>query len=226
MTQLFELRWNALLAEPADADRAAQVQELAGWLGGSVGAYLAPNELLVSPLVRASWLGRLNASAADAQPWRQAYSTLGALEDYADPVWLGLQRALALEERPELSDGADARLAAWRELAALLDPKRADHALLSVVCEYFIGYPADEADARRRSDMLRGALRRDFKLAEPHWLADSDADSFAAYCIGLRGQYTDRRQAERWLEEAATGDSAGALTLLKGRAARWLPIAR
>lgn len=226
MTRLFELRWESLMADPTNPARVTSVQELAGWLAGSIGSYLTPHDELLSPLVRASWLGRLGASAADAQPWQQARQRLLALSQHSEATGLRLQLALTAEERPELSEGPEARVAAWRELAAGLDLTRAEHAMLAVVCEYFIGYPADEADARRRSELLRSALRRDFKLHETFWFADADADAFASYCIGLRGHNTDRRQAERILEDAAAGKAPGALALLKGRAGRWLPVAR
>jgi hypothetical protein len=220
MVRLFELRWKGLESEAPDL---AAMAEAADWLAASVGGYGVDESRLTAPLVRASWAGRLGSGPGDTGLWARAGDWLAAAETAgADEVWIAFVRALMNEERPE--GRGEARVQGWRDLAARLELTDPRHGVLSAAAEYFIGTPLDAADQNRRNDALRRALRRELREVEPFWFGDAGPDRLADYMIAMHEDSTDRNAAIARLEAAADAPDAGALSLLKGRADRWLPV--
>ncbi|MBZ0137922.1 MAG: serine/threonine protein kinase [Planctomycetes bacterium] len=220
MVRLFELRWEVLAG---DDSVLAPLTEVADWLAGSVGGYGVDNRLLITPLVRACWAGRMGSGPGDMALWRRAGMWLESVEAAgADAVWVELLRALMNEERPE--GLGEARIMAWRELAARLKTDDPRYGVLSAVAEYFIGAPVDEADLKRRNDILRRALRKELVEVPAFWLGDAGPDRLADYCIAMVEDNFDREAAVTRLENAAAAPNAGVIRLLKGRASAWLPI--
>lgn len=219
MVRLFELRWENLDDE---AER-AQLAGVADWLAGSVNGYGVDNNLLVTPLVRACWMGRLASSPTEMALWRRAESWLRAAGNAgADETWLELLQALMNEERPE--GLGDARVEAWRELAGKLKIDDPRFGVLSAVAEYFIGSPVDAADLKRRNDALRRALRKELVEVPAFWFGEAGPDRLADYCIALVEADIDREGATNRLEATAASPDAGIIRLLQNRAAAWLPI--
>ncbi|MCA8936979.1 MAG: serine/threonine protein kinase [Planctomycetes bacterium] len=224
MVLLFEQRWETLDSEAAELD---QLVEVADWLSRTAGTYGVDDSILIAPLVRANWLGRLISGPGDRTSWDRATDWLDAAKRAeGDDVWLELQEALMGEERPEYSGTTESRVAKWRALAAKLTLEDPRHGVLSAICEYFIGSPLDAQDLKRRNDVLRRALRNELKDVPGFWFGDIGAQQLAEYCIALYAAPIDREGAVASLEEAADAASAGALVLLKDRAEQWLPIPR
>ncbi|MCB9933276.1 MAG: serine/threonine protein kinase [Planctomycetes bacterium] len=218
---LFRLRWESLSAE---APNTAGLAEAADWLAASVDGYGVDNSRLIEPLLRAAWMGRLASEPAQpsllakAGKWLEAAAQAGA-----EPVLIEFQRALMNQERPR-GVTADQRIEQWRALAEQLTLDQPGHGVLSAVSDFFIGSPLDAADQERRNGVLRRALRRELGGQPTFWFADADADHLAEYCIALNEASSNRESAVERLEAAASRSGAGALALLRGRAARWLPI--
>lgn len=220
LATLFGLRWESLAT---DAPNTTGLAEAADWLALSAGGYGVDDKLLVEPLLRAAWMGRLASEPAEPALLDKVERWLNAAEQAgADPVLLEFQRALMLQERPRGTTG-DQRIENWRKLADRLQLDEPGHGVLSAVSDYFIGSPLDAADQARRNDVLRRALRREWGETGAFWFADANADLLADYCIALQEAPANREAAVERLEAAAR-KGAGALSLLKGRAARWLPI--
>ncbi|MCA8915662.1 MAG: serine/threonine protein kinase [Planctomycetes bacterium] len=221
MVQLFELRWESISGA---APNTSGIADAADWLAAVVQGYGVDNTLLIEPLVRAAWMGRLASEPADPTLWNKADTWLNAAADAgASPIWLEFQRALMQFERPRGISIED-RIDAWRELAAKLDVSEPDNGVLIAVSDYFIGSPTDPGDQTRRNDVLLRALRREFNEAPAWWYGAADADTMADYCIALFEAQSSREAAATRLEKAAARKGAGALALLKGRANRWLPF--
>lgn len=220
LVNLFNLRQESLAA---DAPNTAGLSQAADWLALSAGGYGVDDGLLIEPLLRAAWIGRLASEPADPALWDKAERWLEAAERAgADPLFLEFQRALMQHERPRGTTG-DQRIERWRALAERLQMDQPGHGVLSAVSDFFIGSPLDAADFERRNGVLRRALRREVGEAPAYWFADAGADLLADYCIALQQSAGNREAAIERLETAARR-AAGPLALLRGRAARWLPI--
>ncbi|MCB9895791.1 MAG: serine/threonine protein kinase [Planctomycetes bacterium] len=221
MNQLFDLRWESVSGA---APNTTGIADVADWLASSVQGYGVDNQLLIEPLVRAAWMGRLASEPLDQALWVKAGAWLQAAEDAgADPVWIGFERALMQFERPRGISLED-RIEAWRTLAGELDVSEPSHGVLIAVSDYFIGSPTGSNDQSRRNDVLLRAVRREFDGAPAWWFGANDADTVADYCIALYEAQSDRSAAAARLEKAANRKNAGVLALLKGRANRWLPF--
>ena len=224
MARLFELRWQKLGSEDADL---VATSDTADWLARSGSAWGTDRNLLIAPLVRANWLGRLGSTSTDRALWDRGQGWLSAARSAgADETWLDLLQALMNEERPEFSGNTEARIEAWRALAAKLELDDPRHGVLSAICEYFIGTPIDPSDLLRRNDVLRRALRKELKEVPTFWFGDAGADRVADYCIALYTAPAAREDAAKALEKVADSRNAGVLVLLKDRAEQWLPISR
>ena len=220
MVRLFELRWESLASDEPELN---ELREVTDWLSESVDGYGVDNSLLITPLVRACWMGRLASRPGDLALWLRAEDWLSAAGDAgADEIWVEFIRALMKEERPE--GRGDARVEAWRDLAAKLRLDDPRFGVLSAVSEFFIGSPVDSTDLKRRSDVLRRALRQELAEVPAFWFGDTGPDRLADYCIAMVEDGLDREAAIQRLETAAEAPSSGVLGLLRGRAAEWLPI--
>ena len=220
MIRLFDLRMESLETNEPELDELIEVTD---WLAGSVDGYGVDNALLVRPLVRGCWAGRMTAGPTNMAPWRRATGWLNAAQQAgADEVWVDLLRALMNEERPE--GLGDARIEAWRDLASRLSIEDPRFGVLSAVAEYFIGAPVDELDLSRRNDVLRRALRNELENVPGFWFGNIGPNRLADYCIAMVEDSFDRAKAAQRLEAAAIAPDAGVLRLLKGRANVWLPI--
>jgi hypothetical protein len=220
LVTLFNLRWESLAA---DAPNTAGLAQAADWLALSANGYGVDDALMVEPLLRAAWMGRLASEPAEPALWDRAERWLNAAEQAgAEPLLLEFQRALMQHERPRGTTG-DQRIERWRALAERLQLDQPGHGVLSAVSDFFIGSPLDAADQERRNGVLRRALRRELGASATFWLADASADQLADYCIALQEAAASREVAIERLEAAAR-KGTGPLALLKGRAARWLPI--
>ena len=224
MVRLFDLRWQSI---GGDAPQIGQIAEVTDWLARSNGAWGVDNSLLVAPLIRASWMGRLASGPSDRTGWDRTQVWLNAAERAgADSVWLGLITAFMGEERPEYAGDTEARMARWQALAARLELDDPRHGVLSAICEYFIGTPLNAQDLQRRNDVLRRALRKELKEVPDFWFGGAGADRVADYCIAIYQAPVDRPAAIKHLEDIALEADAGAFALLKDRADQWLPLQR
>lgn len=223
VTLLFEERWKDLLqgAAPQDGEVAAgeELPQLADWLASSADGYDVDNEALVPCLLRATWLLRLSTGPLGEAPQRWLEAVRG------NDLWAQAARALMAQERPR-GISAESRVEAWRAIADQLKVDDPGQGALAAICDFFIGMPIDDADARRREDVLRRVLRRDISQVPAWWRADADADHFVDYLAALACQAKARGRAATLLEKAAAGDTAGAgvLRLLRGKANEWLPV--
>ena len=228
---LFDQRWSELVAArpPAEGEQpaGAELLVLADLLADAVDGYEVAGNLAVSPLARAAWLARLSMAPADTVEFARVNLWLEiAGRAGSDALWAEAQRALAREEHPQLAAGGlEGRKAQWDALARKLKPEDAGYGALSTLADFYLYDAQSPADAQRRAELFRYAMKRELAGVSRHWLADAEPDRFVEYCIGLYFLGFDRPKARSLIETATTG-RAGALALLKGRVDQWLPPER
>ena len=221
MATLFEQYWD----QPERPTE--RIVATASALAGVTGEYGVNDQLLIVPLVRASWFTRLQGGGTDlALPRNGAQWLANVRRAGGDEAWALTLTALAGEERPEFGGGDEQRIRRWMDVRPTLDVNRADHAIPAAIVEFFLGSPIDAADGTRREDNLRRAIRDAHARTPQFWMAEAGPDAFADYCIAVSQISGDRERAAELLRRAAGSNEPGVFALLDGREESWLPLRR